>query len=138
MPSTSALVDTGFLVALFARDDRHHDSALKFLAGNSAVSLHTVWPVVAEAGFFLDTAGKDALLEWIVRGAMAVHELSVADIPLLRRTLHKYADLSPDLADLALVMLAERLNIRGVITVDVRDFSAYRLGNGKSFERLWL
>ncbi|MBI4754021.1 MAG: PIN domain-containing protein [Betaproteobacteria bacterium] len=138
MPNTGALVDTGFLVALFARDDQHHDSAVKFLAAAGAVALHTVWPIVAEAAFFLDTAGKDALLEWIERGAIAVHELTAREVPLLRRTLRKYADLSPDLADLALVVLAERLAILRIVTVDVRDFSVYRLGNGQSFVRIWL
>jgi predicted nucleic acid-binding protein len=31
MPSTDAWVDTGFLVALFARNDPHHASAVEFL-----------------------------------------------------------------------------------------------------------
>ncbi|NEX17751.1 MAG: hypothetical protein C1943_14295 [Halochromatium sp.] len=61
MPSIGAWIDTGCLVALFARDDPHHPSAVSFLESNQRLTLHSIWPVVTEAGFFLDTAGKIAL-----------------------------------------------------------------------------
>ena len=58
MPNTAAWVDTGFLVALFARDDEHFASAVEFLANAQRLELHSLWLVVAEACFFLDTPGK--------------------------------------------------------------------------------
>ncbi|WP_373508853.1 hypothetical protein [Thiocapsa sp.] len=53
-PNIAAWVDTGFLVALFARDDPHHTSAVEFLANHQRLSLHSLWPVVTETGFFLE------------------------------------------------------------------------------------
>ena len=137
MPSTDAWVDTGFLVALFARNDPHHASAVEFLAKAQPLKLHSLWPVVVEACFFLDTSGKTALLAWLERQGIALHDLSLAELPAIRSTLEKYHDLAPDFTDAALVTLAGIHGINAIITVDVRDFSAYRLPNGRAFERLW-
>lgn len=138
MSSTAAIVDTGFFVALFAQDDVHHRSALEFLGGASGVQLHTIWPVVAETCFFLDAKAKSALLKWLERGAVTLHEIAVPDLPTIRKILDKYRDLAPDFTDAALVALAGSLGVSDVITVDRRDFSAYRLPDGKAFQRLWL
>ena len=138
MPSTTAWVDTGFLVALFAKDDKHHASAQQFLQSLGRIELHSIWPVVVEACFFLDTAGKLALLQWLERGSMALHDVSTQDLPLVRSTLEKYQNLEPDFTDAVLVTLAGMLKIRHILTVDERDFSVYRLADGSCFERLWV
>jgi predicted nucleic acid-binding protein len=50
----------------------------------------------------------------------------------LRALMEKYRDLPMDLADAALVRVAERERIRDVFTLDRRDFSIYRpLGLGR-------
>ena len=41
--------------------------------------------------------------------------------------MHQYADLPMDLADAALIRVAEREGIRTIFTLDRRDFSVYRL-----------
>ena|GEM_PF-2120149 len=105
MPNTSAWVDTGFLVALFAKDDKHHTSAQAFLSSLGKIELHSIWPVVVEACFFLDTSGKLALLQWIERGALTLHNISTQDLPIVRNTLEKYQNLEPDFTDAALVTL---------------------------------
>lgn len=138
MSSMAALVDTGFLIALFARSDRYHRSAKAFLAGARDLQLHSIWPVLAEACFFLDANAKSALLKWLERGSIVMHEIGMSDLPGIRKTLEKYRDLDPDFTDAALVTLAGALGIGAIITVDCRDFSAYRLGNGEPFQRLWL
>ncbi len=138
MPNIAAWVDTGFLVGLFARNDPPHTSAVAFLANAQRLELRSLWPVVAEASFFLDTSGKIALLSWLERHGVILHELRVAALPAIRATLKKYLDLSPDFTDAALVTLAGIHGINKIITVDVRDFSAYRLPDGRAFERLWL
>jgi hypothetical protein len=138
MPNTAAWVDTGFLVALFARNDAHFTSAVEFLANAKQLELHSLWPVVAEACFFLDTQGNVALLSWLEREAIILHELTVEELPAIRATLEKYHDLAPDFTDATLVTLAGMHRINKIITVDVRDFSAYRLSDGRPFERLWL
>lgn len=138
MPSIAAWVDTGFLVALFARNDPHHRSAVEFLAQHEHLNLHSLWPVVTEAGFFLDTSGKIGLMTWLERKGVILHDLSALDLPKISATLKKYQNLAPDFTDAALVTLAGMAGINQIITVDVRDFSAYRLPDGRAFERLWL
>ena len=50
--------------------------------------------------------------------------------------MEKYRDLPMDLADAALVRVAERESIRRVLTLDQRDFSVYRLARKKQFTLL--
>lgn len=138
MSNTAAWVDTGFLVALFAKDDKHHDSAQQFLRRLGKMELHSIWAVVVEACFFLDNKGKQALLRWIERGGVLLHELDVGHLPTMRVNLEKYQNLDPDFTDTALVTLAGILGIKQILTVDTRDFSAYRLPDGSYFERLWI
>lgn len=138
MPNMAAWVDTGFLVALFARNDPHHTSAVEFLANHQRLSLHSLWPVVTETGFFLDTSGKIAILSWLECHGIILHDLNITELPAIRATLKKYQNLAPDFTDAALVTLAGIHGINRIITVDVRDFSAYRLADGRAFERLWL
>ena len=134
----TAWVDTGFLVALFARRDKHHDSAVAYLRENATLQLHSLWPVIVEACFFLDNTGKRNLLTWLERGAMTMHEITTQDIPAIAKTIEKYANIDPDFTDAALVTLAQQKKIYRIVTVDKRDFSVYRAGEGEHFVRLWL
>ena len=137
MPNIRAWVDTGFLVALFARDDTYHTSALEFLKKAADIEFHLIWPVVTEAAFFLNNAGKVAMLEWLARKPVVFHDIRVADLPAIQAVIKKYHNLSPDFTDAALVALADQYGIDSIVTVDVRDFSVYRLAGGRSFTRLW-
>ena len=136
--TNTAWVDTGLLVALFARRDKHHGSAVAFLRDNPGLQLHSLWPVVVEACFFLNNAGKQNLLTWLERGAVTMHEITARDVPAIRQTMAQYADIDPDFTDAALVTLAQQKHIYRIITVDTRDFSVYRTADGQRFERLWL
>jgi predicted nucleic acid-binding protein len=49
-------------------------------------------------------------------------------------TLTRYANLDLDFTDAAIVWLAENTGCRSILTVDVRDFSAFRLAKGKRFD----
>lgn len=42
----------------------------------------------------------------------------------------RYADHPMDLADASLVVLAERLKLRKIFTIDRNDFAAYRIKQG--------
>ena len=54
--------------------------------------------------------------------------------PDLAATIGKYRDREVDFADASLVWLAERSGLRQILTVDVADFSTFRLSGGKRFE----
>lgn len=130
---SGVIVDTGFLVPLFRPAERLRASARGFLRNNTH-QLLTVTPVIVETCFFLDPDGKVRLLEWIHRGAVSVAEVPTAAYPDIRTLVRKYADHDIDFADAAIIWLAEKTGCQAVLTVDVRDFSFFRLGKGKRFE----
>jgi hypothetical protein len=132
------IVDTGFLVCLFLRDDLHREAAKRYLAGHKH-PLITVAPVVVETCFFLRPSLKVELLTWIRRGAMSVAEVPADAYPPIELTLHKYADQDIDFADAALIWLANESGVRRILTTDRSDFSTFGLKGGKRFELIeWL
>jgi hypothetical protein len=52
--------------------------------------------------------------------------LGVSDILRMRELMRKYRDLPMDLADAALVLVAERERLRRIFTIARRDFHIYR------------
>lgn len=127
------LVDAGPLVALIDRADPHHDrcvAALRALRG----PLTTVWPALTEAMYLLGGAwnGQKALWSRLETNALRLAPLDASDASRMRALMDKYRDLPMDLADAALVRVAERERLRTIFTIDRRDFSLYRpLGLGR-------
>lgn len=121
------LVDAGPLVALLHRDDRNHDLCVRTLR-SLREALGTAWPVVTEAMYLLDFSSRaqDALWAMIDSEALGLLSLDSSDAPRMRDLMRKYRDLPMDIADAALVRIAEREGIRRVFTIDRRDFSVYR------------
>jgi predicted nucleic acid-binding protein len=121
------LVDTGPLVALIHEDDNEHrickDTFLTF-----SEPLGTVWPVLTEALYLLNFSweAQNALWEMIQVGAVEILPLGTDDVDRMRELMRKYRDLSMDLADAALVRVAERERLRRIFTLDRRDFQIYR------------
>jgi predicted nucleic acid-binding protein len=126
------LVDAGPLIALVDADDQHHRACAKSL-GRIRESLATVWPALTEAVYMLGDVpgGQSAVWQLIERGAVRLLPLDEDDIPRIGELMEKYADLPMDLADAALVRVAERDGLRKVFTVDRRDFMVYRLKGGR-------
>ena len=132
---TRILADTGFLVALFHPADRLAPSARSYLSKHRH-PLATVAPVIVETCFFLSGAEKADLLDWAQRGGVAVVETPVESYTEIAAIITRYADRDIDLADAALIWLANASGQHRVLTVDERDFSAYRLKKGKRFDRV--
>lgn len=126
------LVDAGPLVALVDADDQHHLACARALPSLDE-PLATVWPAITEAMYLLrdQPRGQDAVWEMVERGAVRILPLGPSDVPRLRALMQKYADRPMDIADAALVAVAEREDVRVVFTVDRADFSVYRL-HGRS------
>lgn len=122
------LVDAGPLVALVDADDQFHKKCVATLKGLRE-PLVTIWPPVTEAMYLLGELPKaqEALWEILARGVLRLLPLDVADVPRIRELMSKYADRPMDLADAALIRVAEREGIRNIFTVDRKDFSVYRL-----------
>lgn len=122
------LVDAGPLAALVDADDQHHTACAVALKGLRE-PLATVWPALTEAMYLLATQprAQDAIWEMLARGAVRLLPLDAADVPRMRELMRKYGDRPMDLADAALLRVAEREGIRTFFTVDRKDFSVYRL-----------
>ena len=122
------LVDAGPLVALIDLDDQFHKKCVGALKALRE-PLVTVWPPVTEAMYLLGDLpeGQEALWEMLARGVLQLLPLDLSDVPRMRELMSKYADRQMDLADAALVRVAEREGIRKIFTVDGGDFGVYRL-----------
>jgi predicted nucleic acid-binding protein len=68
-----------------------------------------------------------ALWEIFETGTVQLLPLEEEDITPIKYLMEKYRDLPMDLADAALVRVAEREGLRHVLTLDQRDFNVYRL-----------
>lgn len=121
------LVDAGPLVALYDVSDPHHAACRKALRLIDD-PLATVWPAATEAMHLLrfSSRAQRALWEILENGVLTLLPLDRSDAPRMRELMSKYADLPMDLADAALVRVAERDRIRRIFTVDRRDFEIYR------------
>ena len=126
------IADAGFIVAVTRRSDPRHQGAVAFSEKFSG-QLITTSAVVVEACHFLIPAARINLLN-SVGPRLAVVEVPVLSYPDLAATMEKYSDRDVDFADASLVWLAERSGLRKILTVDVSDFSTFRLGTGKRFE----
>jgi len=132
---TRILADTGFLVALFHPADRLAPSARSYLRTHRH-PLATVAPVIVETCFFLSGAEKAELLDWAQRAASPSSRHPSSPMRKSPQSSRATADRDIDLADAALIWLANASGQHRVLTVDERDFSAYRLKQGKRFERV--
>jgi uncharacterized protein len=123
----TVLVDAGPLVALIDRSDSYHEACREALA-SIRDPLGTVWPAFTEAMYLLRSAAQAqrALWDMINLGAVRFVEIGHDDCPRMSELMWKYRDLPMDLADAALVRVAERDRLRRVFTVDRNDFEVYR------------
>ena len=128
----SILVDTGPIVALLHRDDKHHQRVRSFVR-QSGCGLLTTWPVMTEAWHLLPVHGRIALTGWALSGGVMVFDLGDDALEALDRLLRQYRDRPMDLADASLVLLAERTGLTEILTIDRADFDVYRLADGRSF-----
>lgn len=121
------LVDAGPLIALIHADDRHHMRCVATLRALDE-SLGTVWPALTEAMYLLNFSWKaqEALWEMLERGVVTLLPVEGSDLVRMRELMKKYRELPMDLADAALMAVAEREKIRRIFTLDRRDFAVYR------------
>jgi len=126
------VVDTGPIVALFKQRDRHHSRVVKFLRENPCL-LVTTCHVVTEAWHLLSGPARLGMMRWIDSGGAAVFEIDADGAKRMLRLLEKYRDRPMDIADASLVVLAERIGVNEILTIDRTDFDVYRLPSGRGF-----
>ena len=126
------LVDTGPLVALLRESDQYHAICVE-QARHLTRAMLTCWPVMTEAAWLLRDVRP--LLRMLQSGQLVCVELDAAATEWLENFAARYANLKPQLADLALAYLAEQRSLR-IFTLDRRDFLVYRTADGKPFQIL--
>ena len=121
------LVDAGPLVALIHADDQEHVRCKKIFESLNE-PMGTVWPALTEAMYLLGFSwqAQEAAWELVERQAVQILPLEHADVPRMMELMRRYRDLPMDLADAALVRVAEREKLRRIFTIDRRDFEIYR------------
>ena len=120
------ILDTGPLVALLNRRDRHHRWA-KDQWAEIAPPLLTCESVLAEACFLVQpfARGQTAVLEMVRRGVLDLSFRLAEETAAVSRLLKKYQNVPMSLADGCLVRMAEQHPESVVFTLD-NDFKLYR------------
>lgn len=130
------LVDTGPLVAFLNTSDAAHRVVAPVFGAFSG-ELFTTEAVVTEAMYLLRKvpSGPRRLAEFVVACQIAVHGTSSpADLVVTASLMERYADTPMDYADATLVVLADQIRERRVLTLDRRGFSVFRNRQKEAFE----
>jgi len=128
------LVDTGPLVAILSSADQHHKICVETLRHLPA-PLFSCWPVITEAAWLLRPYPR--ALQQLLRSQnsafLELLPLASAEGKGLADVAKTYQYVQPQLADAALVYLADREGIDTIFTLDRRDFSVYRSHGKRPF-----
>ena len=134
------LLDASPMVALFDKGDRFHAHFRQLMVEpGQPVQMHTTWPCVTEASHLLGPRHRVALLQWIGAGAVQVFPFDTSDLLDMCEWITQYTQqprTEMDLADASLYWLACETGVTRILTMDVRDFSRYRLPDDRAFEIL--
>ena len=132
------LIDSGPLIALFDSSDKYHQKTVKFIK-NSQFLLITTIASITETLHLLDFNRNAQLdfIEWVYRGGVEIANINNTDFLRIKELTEKYRDLPMDFADSCLVLLAEKIGIKTIATID-RDFSIYRIKGQTAFKTILL
>ena len=123
---TTVILDTGPLVALLNRRERHHAWARRVM-DTIEPPVFTCDAVLSEACFLLQNSdgGPDAVSELVALGIVRSHFNVMAEIGALRALMKKFANVPMSIADACLVRMTE-LDRRSVVLTLDSDFRIYR------------
>ena len=128
-----AVADTGPLVAIIRKREDAHGRCVAALR-TLRPPLLTCWPVLSEAAWLLrdEPSAMKALGELVRSGAVRLVELDEVALHWIVAFLGRYASAGAQMADAAVMYVAEREGIDTVFTLDRRDFSIYRTSDGRA------
>jgi hypothetical protein len=127
------LVDTGPLVAILSSVDEHHAACVKALHQLPG-PLFSCWPVITEAVWLLRS--HPPAVQQLLRncfsekpgGFLELLSLAGGDASGIAEVMKQ-----SQLADAALVYLADREGIDTILTLNRRDFAVYRSAQKRAF-----
>ena len=130
------IIDSGPLIALFDRSDKYHKKVLNFIKSYKG-KLITSWAVITEVSHMLDFNLQVQIdfLKWCEVGGIEVYDISQTEISSIRIMMEKYIDVPMDLADATLMYIANKENIKNIVSID-SDFDIYRTLKKQSLNNL--
>ncbi|MFA7569646.1 MAG: hypothetical protein WCY75_00180 [Sulfurimonadaceae bacterium] len=130
------IIDSGPLIALFDRSDKYHKIVLDFIKSYQG-KLITSWAVITEVSHMLDFNLQVQIdfLKWCEMGGIEVYPISQDEISNIRVMMEKYSNIPMDLADATLMYIANKENIKNIVSID-SDFDIYRTLKKQSLNNL--
>jgi predicted nucleic acid-binding protein len=122
------VADTGAVVALLDKDDRHH-AAMRGLFAADPGEWVLPWAILPEVDYLIErqlgAAAQRAWLADVDSGAFGVEWPAAGDLAAARVFIDRYAALEMGLVDAVVMATAERLHA-DIATLDLRHFGAVR------------
>lgn len=132
------VVDTSVLLAAADNADPDHEPCTKTLT--SARPLVTTALVVAETAYLigrqLGAAAEGRFFRAVADGDLQIEPVTPADARRIAELIETYADLGLGGTDASLIVIAERLKVTTLATLDRRHFSVVRPRHAAAFELL--
>ena len=133
------VADTGAIIALIDRHDRHH-TALKSLYEKNPDDWLLPWAILPEidylVGAHVGARAQEAFVADLAEGAFHVSWGDEADLDQARRLATRYGRLRIGLVDAVVIATAIRLRARAIATLDLRHFAAVTIpGDPSLFPR---
>jgi predicted nucleic acid-binding protein len=131
------VADTGAVVALIDRSDRHH-RALTALYEEAPHQWVFPWAILPEVdylvGSFLGPRAEEAFLTDLADGIFHVEWGTESDLARAHEVARRYRSLALGLVDGIVVAVAERLRAEAIVTLDLRHFGVLAI---KGSPALW-
>jgi predicted nucleic acid-binding protein len=124
------VADTGAIVALVDRSDRHH-RVLRTLYEADPTAWLLPWAILPEVDYLIgahvSARAQDAFLADLADGVFAVSWGDEGDVGEARRLQAQYPKLRMGLVDAVVIATAERVRAEAIATLDLRHFAAVRI-----------
>lgn len=121
------VADTGAILALVDKSDRHHRTLLA-LFDEQPTNWILPWAILAEVdyliGAHLGAKAQEAWLDDLASGAFQIEWGSEADLTRAREIARRHRALRLGLVDAVVMATAERLHAASIATLDLRHFGA--------------
>jgi predicted nucleic acid-binding protein len=132
----AVLLDTGVIVALLDRNERHHSQCVEVVS-DVAGPMITCEAAIAEACYLLRRVhgAPEAIVKNVANGVFQTPTRLVDRAASVEKLLTKYRNVPMDLADACLVDLADQIDTGQILTLD-HDFEIYRWRSRRKFELL--
>jgi uncharacterized protein len=124
------VADTGGVIALLDRNDKHH-AAVRTLFERDGGRWILPWAILPEVDYLASTKLSvevaRAFAADVRDGQFRMDANAARDLPRAVALLDRYADLRLGLVDAVVMAQAERHKAEAIVTLDVRQFRAVRL-----------